>query len=85
MARPSGAFALCGGGCQELTNAYAQALMAFGATGRRLRKASGGWENVLSPVWVAICCAAWRGRRYVGFLVLLRAQLVGRLRERDLY
>lgn len=85
MARPSGAFAVYGGGCQELTNAYVQALMALGATGRHLRKASGGWENVLSPVWVTICCAAWRDRRYVGFLVLLRAKLVGRLRERDLY
>lgn len=48
--------------------------MALGATRRYLRKASGGWENVLSAVWVAADllatrCAVWRGRRYVGFLV----------------
>lgn len=55
------------------------------------RRTSGGRENVWSLVLgdlfadlFAVCCAAWRGRRYPGFLVLLRAQLVGRLREQNL-
>lgn len=43
--------------------------MALGATRRHLRRASGSWANVWSPVWVpadlfAVCCAAWRGRKY---------------------
>lgn len=45
------------------------------------------WSLVLGDLFAdlfAVCCAAWRGRRYSGFLVLLRAQLVGRLREQNL-